>query len=90
MSYTQLSSSKPAANKEHRCTWCGEKILTGEKHVKTTGVYDGELQTNRFHFECDRACLEEARCDPGFEFTPYDNERPAKCQEQSASKEKQG
>lgn len=79
MSYTQLSDSSPVARKQHRCTWCGQAIPKGEKYVRVSGIFDSELQVNKFHSECDEACREEAHHWGGdFEFIPGDNERPTR------------
>jgi predicted nucleic acid-binding Zn-ribbon protein len=81
----QLSSETPMARKQHRCTWCGEHIEKGDTYVRVSGVFDGDLQTSKFHPECDDACTEEARYEGGsFEFMPYDNERPIAAKEKKS------
>lgn len=47
MSYTLLSQTEPTARKEHRCIWCGETILVGEKHQHERSIYDGSFQNHR-------------------------------------------
>lgn len=59
MSWVQLSSRQPVARKEHRCEWCTEPIIVGEKHEHYTGVYDGDFQSTRMHFECLEASQRE-------------------------------
>jgi hypothetical protein len=77
VSYTRLSDSEPIARKKHHCTWCGQHILVGEKYVRISVVFDGEMQTNKFHKECDAACADEASHEGGsFEFVPGSYERP--------------
>lgn len=62
------------ARKEHRCEYCGEKILKGEKHIKFSGVFEGEFQNWRMHDECNTAwCATEDEY-----FEPLVNERPSK------------
>ncbi len=34
----------PTARKQHRCIWCGEGILKGEKHAHFAGKWEGEFQ----------------------------------------------
>lgn len=68
---TTLSWEERTARKEHCCSWCGEKILKGEKYKRWTGIYEGEFQSNPMHIECDNACftyMKELGCD---EYTPY-------------------
>lgn len=74
MSYTLLSETRPIARKEHRCIWCGQAILKGEKYVAERSVFDGEMQNHHWHPEC----LTDARAteDCEWEFMPYSNERP--------------
>jgi hypothetical protein len=82
VSYTELTRETPKARSPHKCTWCGEQILSGERYVRISAIFDGEFQTSKFHDECNDACLEEARYEGGnFEFFPYDNERPSKHKE---------
>jgi len=47
-----IREGDPVAKKEHRCIWCGETILKGEKHHQQVGRFDGELQDGRYHNEC--------------------------------------
>lgn len=49
---TPLSTKDVAARKEHKCVWCGEKILKGEKHTKRAYVMEGEFVHDRLHSEC--------------------------------------
>jgi hypothetical protein len=60
MSWTQLSSERPVARKEHKCDWCAEKIKKGEQYYTYTGKYDGEFQSIKMHNECYEAMRREA------------------------------
>ena len=76
MSYTQLSHDTPKARKRYRCDWCWEWIEKGDAYVRTSGVNDGEMQTCKFHPECDEACTKEAKLEGhGFTFMPGDYQR---------------
>jgi hypothetical protein len=63
----------PAARREHRCEWCGQKILKGEKHYKFNGVWQGDFQNWRMHTECSEAWDQE---NEGDGFSPFENQRP--------------
>lgn len=62
------------ANKEHRCTWCSQKILSGETYSTWKSVDDSWF-TSKMHHECESAMRESF---DGWDDTydPYDNERP--------------
>ena len=77
MSYTLLSETKPKARKQHRCIWCGEKILIGETYRREKSVYDGSFQDHKWHLECDNVSADYFS-NGEEEFDPYDNERPIK------------
>lgn len=64
------------ARKEHVCTWCGEKILTGASYLKWTNVDDCWF-TNKMHPLCDKARAEDVRQLGEGSYIPYENERPA-------------
>lgn len=75
--YTLLSESFPVARKQHRCIWCGESILPGEKYRDERSIFDGEFQYHKWHPECcDAAAKDEEMAEWGGEFSAYDNERP--------------
>lgn len=69
-------SMTPVARREHRCEWCGQKILVGEKHFKFSGVWEGEFQNWRMHTECEEARSKEDEYGDGF--SPFENDRPIK------------
>lgn len=83
MSYTLLSESFPVARKQHRCIWCGEAILPGEKYRSERSVFEGDMQNHKWHLECDEAATAEWSEGADAEFSPHDNERPAKAQGQA-------
>lgn len=55
MSYSEISSSHPKARKEHRCEWCNQKILKGEKHFHRSYRFEGNFNNGRMHLECELA-----------------------------------
>tara|TARA_R110001583_G_C5597223_1_gene404242 strand:+ start:1098 stop:1376 length:279 start_codon:yes stop_codon:yes gene_type:complete len=78
MSYTQLRESKPKARKTHRCAYCSQLIIEGERYKREVGVYDGDMQNHAWHLECDKAFLNELKESGEYEMEIYgDGERPA-------------
>lgn len=61
------------ARKLHRCEWCGQDILTGEKYARFVGQWNGEFQNWGMHGECYEAASYED-IDEGF--VPYEHDRP--------------
>lgn len=55
MSYTELSCKDVKGKKEYRCSWCGQKILTGELHQSRAYIADDGFSTSREHLECAEA-----------------------------------
>ena len=53
--FEHLRSSTPRAAKVHKCSWCGEDIVIGEKHHYVVGLFEGEIQNQRLHNECETA-----------------------------------
>lgn len=75
MAYALLRDSWPVAKKQHRCIWCGEGVLAGEKYYREQSIYEGQMQNHAWHEEC----IEDARetlHNGDDEFLPYSNERP--------------
>jgi hypothetical protein len=67
--------TNPVARFEHKCEYCGEAILEGERHVAVSAVYEGEWQNYRMHTECHAAHYRS-----GDEyFGPFENKRPDNC-----------
>jgi hypothetical protein len=64
--------TEPVARKAHQCAGCLTTIPIGEKHLHSTGFYDGSAFRNRFHRECWEALAEEGE----FEFIPGECEPP--------------
>ena len=62
------------ARKVHQCTNCAEPINKGETYKRWASVEDGWF-TSKMHPECFQALLDDAD-GPGFEYTPYDGQRP--------------
>lgn len=54
MHYVELKTTYPTGKKDYRCSWCGQKINKGEKHLYRAYVYDG-FTTDRMHLECEKA-----------------------------------
>lgn len=40
------------ARKKHRCSWCGENILRGERYKSQFVVWEGDPWTKKMHMEC--------------------------------------
>ncbi len=76
MSYLFLSRTEHVARKKHRCIWCGEQVLPGTRYVRQAGVFEGDLQADKWHLECN-AAGDEYFSETGEEtFDPHQNERP--------------
>lgn len=67
------------ARKVHRCTWCGQTIEPGQRYFHFSVIFEGELQTNKMHPECEDALQDAASDEPGgcYVFEPGEGERPA-------------
>jgi len=52
MEHHEFSTTKHKARKQHRCIWCGEAIVIGEKYVLHKIKFDGVFQSNKYHAEC--------------------------------------
>ncbi len=66
------------ANKQHRCTWCGESIESGSTYMRwiSFGLPGDGVFTNKMHAACMAACDEQATEWGDSEYTPYSNDRP--------------
>ena len=49
---TELNISHPTARKEHKCMFCGGIIKVGEKYVRQTNLYEGQIYDWIAHLEC--------------------------------------
>lgn len=78
VSYRTISEESRKARKPHRCIWCGQTIEVGQRYTHRRGVFEGDLQTDDWHPECEKAAEEEMRAEGGYwEFSPYEGQRPA-------------
>lgn len=64
------------AKKEHRCSWCAEKIEAGESYTRYRYFGDDGASTVKLHAECLDATHE---LEQGDEFSPGDNPRGCAC-----------
>ena len=76
MSYSLIAEHFPVARKMHRCIWCGESIVTGEKYRDERSTFDGEFQHHKWHMECNADAVEYFNSGEGPEFYAHENERP--------------
>jgi hypothetical protein len=77
VSYNLISSEVRKARKPHRCIWCGQPIVAGEKYRHERSTFNGDFQVQDWHPECDDAFAEVVRYEGGeAEFSPYENDRP--------------
>lgn len=60
------------ARKQHRCTYCLEPIVPGEKYERWA-TYDIDCVTNKMHIECLAALSEDGE----FEYVIGEGQRPA-------------
>lgn len=58
------------ARKAHRCIWCGEQIVIGEKYRHWRGKFEGDVMSNDWHKECDDAAT-SIDLEEGFEPFAY-------------------
>jgi len=73
--YLPISESRPTAKVRHRCIWCGGRIEIGERYVRQVGKWEGELQSDPWHLDCDEAGKAVFATGED-ELSPYSNERP--------------
>ena len=38
-----------AMRRTHRCEWCSEEILLGERYVKDVSTFEGQFQVVKMH-----------------------------------------
>lgn len=51
---TLLEPTETKARKQHRCSFCNERIMVGEKYIKSTHVYDGSAYDWKAHKYCNK------------------------------------
>lgn len=96
MGYATPPTTIKAARKDHRCTWCGQKIDAGQPYERWRWYSDdGEADTCKMHPECVAALDAQIAYDGDNEFMPYGNARGCTCGgevgcEQCASHKKGG
>jgi hypothetical protein len=90
MSWTAIGTDEiHVARKEHRCTWCGQTILPGEKYLKRRGVCEGDASTVKHHLECEKAAEADWN-EYGECYDMYSQERPSQSDAQCESKRATG
>lgn len=59
------------------CIWCGETIEVGKPAFLHVYVDDGDIHSDRFHPECDLACIKHYNDEQcwGETFEPYEAAR---------------
>ena len=78
MSWTAIGDdSIHIAQKEHRCTWCGQPILMGEMYLKRRGICEDGPSTVKHHMECEEAADADWK-EWGECYTMFEQQRPAK------------
>jgi len=72
---TQIVNVK-AAQKKHRCSWCGEAIEIGDTYSRYRYFMDGDAGSVRMHPECLNAMQTEGQeTGEWVEWSPYSNTR---------------
>ena len=77
MMYQLIKETFPVARKAHKCIWCGQSIVPGERYRHEISKYD-EFQDHKWHQECNAAAVVQFTETLEVEFDAYDNDRPAK------------
>lgn len=72
------SESIKAAKKNHRCSWCGQQIDTGQPYERWRWFDGGDASTVKVHPECCLAVDEWAQAG-GEEFSMGDSPRGCTC-----------
>ena len=47
-----FTETRPIARKDHRCAECGGPIRRGDRYLRTTGKWDGEVSTIKTCVHC--------------------------------------
>ena len=76
-SYTEIERKVQTARKPHKCIWCGEMVVVGERYEYERCIFEGDPQSNHWHLECAEDLKAAMKNEPGcFEFSPWSAERP--------------
>lgn len=51
-----IRTVEPVAKKQHRCEWCHEPIVAGERYYRFVGKWEGDFQNWAMHTNCHEAC----------------------------------
>ena len=76
MSYHCFSEKLTTAKDDHRCIWCGHRILRASKYIRERSIYDGRHQNMAWHEACRSDANSAYRHCSEYEFMPGDNEMP--------------
>lgn len=76
MSWEVISSELRKARKPHKCIWCGQLIVIGDRYRYERVRGPEGMGFNPWHLECDEAHREMCREYGDDEFSPYSYERP--------------
>ncbi len=52
---THLASRWQRARKLHRCWYCGEDIVPGDRYHLWIGIWEGDFGVTKTHEECEKA-----------------------------------
>lgn len=79
MSWSCIRTKVVKTKRPHACCWCGQRIDVGSSVTCSVGTFDGEIQRNYWHPECEKDFSMAVKDDPwlgtdGFIFGT--NERP--------------
>jgi hypothetical protein len=76
VSWTEIGSDDiHMARKAHRCTWCGEHILVGEKYLRRRGICEDGPSTVKHHMECEEAAAADWK-EWGECYSMFEQQRP--------------
>ena len=74
----QIHTNTKKRGKIHRCEWCNQLILIGERYSRWL-FYDGGCRSTVYaHEECTEAWMKQSSDEGGITMSCGDNERPVK------------
>lgn len=76
MSYHCFSEKLTTAKDDHRCIWCGHRIMRASKYIRERSIYDGRHQNMAWHEACRADALSGWRAGHDEEFMRYEAEMP--------------